>query len=382
MTIHTRTLIFLLISTSALFAQNGNLQMQESLVLGDDPSNGSEYLFSDIKQLRTDAGGNIYILDRPLYEIAMFDAAGEFQRTIGRSGQGPGEFLYITSFLINDITKQMTVFDARNQRFTLLDAEGNSLYMHRFPEGKRLDYRYTHLLGNGKLLVYEWNYENRNPNEPFLHIYNTRMTEKLCSFSKAGNVWNLDREEMLSGMPTSHPSMLVLDTTRVVFVPYYYRGELYAFTRTGDTWAMVTWHGKKHSMPPYKVGRKKGNLLITSIPSGPAGTFYFQANCRTIGLFTVADDYIIHFTKRRIKKREHTVHYELFDLNGTLVAYGELKQDSLKPSSAYNQSIVNVLWQDREDNFYLYCLLFPDENTFYPVIRKAAIMNLKNILER
>ncbi|MBN2414539.1 6-bladed beta-propeller [bacterium] len=378
----TRTLIFLLLSAFTLVAQNSNMQMQESLVLGDTPSNGDEYLFSDIKQLCTDAEGRIYILDQPLYEIAMFNASGEFQQTIGRSGQGPGEFLYITSFLVHDITKQMTVFDAMNQRVTSLDADGNPLYIQKFPAGNHLDYRYTRLFGNDKLLVYEWDYEELNPNEPFLHIYNTRMTEKLCSFGKAGNVWDLDKEEMLSQMPTSHPSMVVLDSTRVVFVPYYYRGELYAFRYTGDTWEMATWHGQKHFMPPYKVGRKKGNLLITSVPSGPAGTFYFQANCRTIGLFTVGDDYIIHFTKRRIRKREHTVNYELFDCKGALVAYGELETSSLKPASAYNQFIVNVLWKDREDNFYLYCLLYPDEDTFYPVIRKAAIINLQDIVER
>ena len=39
-----------------------------------------------------DADGNVYLLDGQISEIQVFDPEGELLRTIGRQGEGPGEF--------------------------------------------------------------------------------------------------------------------------------------------------------------------------------------------------------------------------------------------------------------------------------------------------
>ena len=70
-------------------------QGQERLVLqeiwrrgGDD----DEVFFGTIAEFLHDDEGNIYLLDGQLSEIQVFDKTGEWLRTIGRQGQGPGEF--------------------------------------------------------------------------------------------------------------------------------------------------------------------------------------------------------------------------------------------------------------------------------------------------
>jgi len=55
---------------------------------GDD----DEIFFGTISEFLHDADGNIYLLDGQLSEIQVFDPAGEHLRTIGRQGEGPGEF--------------------------------------------------------------------------------------------------------------------------------------------------------------------------------------------------------------------------------------------------------------------------------------------------
>ncbi len=56
---------------------------------GDDDD---EIFFGTIAEFLHDDDGNIYLLDSQLSEIHVFDPEGELLRTIGRQGEGPGEF--------------------------------------------------------------------------------------------------------------------------------------------------------------------------------------------------------------------------------------------------------------------------------------------------
>jgi len=56
---------------------------------GDDDE---EIFFGTISEFLHDTDGNIYLLDGQLSEIQVFDPSGELLRTVGRQGEGPGEF--------------------------------------------------------------------------------------------------------------------------------------------------------------------------------------------------------------------------------------------------------------------------------------------------
>jgi len=51
-----------------------------------------EEIFGVIVDIITDAEGNFYLLDAQLSEIKVYSGDGEYLRTIGREGEGPGEF--------------------------------------------------------------------------------------------------------------------------------------------------------------------------------------------------------------------------------------------------------------------------------------------------
>jgi len=52
-----------------------------------------DILFGIVSQLLHDDEGNIYLLDGQLSEVQVFDPDGQHLRTMGRSGEGPGEFV-------------------------------------------------------------------------------------------------------------------------------------------------------------------------------------------------------------------------------------------------------------------------------------------------
>ena len=51
-----------------------------------------EYLFGRIGSLAVDDDRNVYVFDRQAYHVRVFDDAGVYVRTLGRRGEGPGDF--------------------------------------------------------------------------------------------------------------------------------------------------------------------------------------------------------------------------------------------------------------------------------------------------
>ncbi len=68
---------------------------------GDD----EEIIFGVIADVAIDAQGNLYALDSQLSQISVFDPDGNFLRTIGREGEGPGEFRRASQLFITPENK-------------------------------------------------------------------------------------------------------------------------------------------------------------------------------------------------------------------------------------------------------------------------------------
>jgi hypothetical protein len=67
------------------------VELEELWRLGGYSDDDNEF-FGVISQCREDAEGNLYLLDSQLSEVKVFSPEGEYLRTIGRQGEGPGEF--------------------------------------------------------------------------------------------------------------------------------------------------------------------------------------------------------------------------------------------------------------------------------------------------
>jgi len=76
------------------------LDLQEDLNIGrEDDDNYFFYRFVDIT---VDSTGNIYVSDLTNYRVQKFDKNGNYILTIGRKGQGPGEFQQPSSLCIDN----------------------------------------------------------------------------------------------------------------------------------------------------------------------------------------------------------------------------------------------------------------------------------------
>ncbi len=70
-------------------AKAETVELEELWRVGGDDD---EVLFGVITDIIADEDGNFYLLDAQLNEIQVYAPDGEYLRTIGRAGEGPGEF--------------------------------------------------------------------------------------------------------------------------------------------------------------------------------------------------------------------------------------------------------------------------------------------------
>jgi len=103
-------------------------------VLGDVDTADENMAFYIPVNIVLDAAGNMYVLDSGNHRIQKFGPAGKFLATIGRQGQGPGEFYY-PSWLSLDAQGFLYVSDPNNNRVQVLTPDGKDHKTIRFTEG-------------------------------------------------------------------------------------------------------------------------------------------------------------------------------------------------------------------------------------------------------
>jgi len=99
-----------------------DLSLEKLFSLGGESEDDDE-LFGLVQNILLDQQGNTYLLDQQLGEIRVFDARGGFLRTIGREGEGPGEFQNPQTFFFLPDGK-FGVAQMMPARIAVLDREG------------------------------------------------------------------------------------------------------------------------------------------------------------------------------------------------------------------------------------------------------------------
>ncbi len=101
------------------------LEFQEDLTISSSGKD-EERMFQTIHTLDIDAEGNFYILDEQAANIKVFDQNGNFLKTIGRKGQGPGEFGLPISLAITP-DRHILVNEMGQRKLLFFNLEGDFL---------------------------------------------------------------------------------------------------------------------------------------------------------------------------------------------------------------------------------------------------------------
>lgn len=96
------------------------LELKEDLSIGREDDKNC--MFYRVRGIAVDNQGNIYVADMSNFRVQKFDRDGKYLMTIGRKGQGPGEFEQPTKILIDEAKGNIYVQD--QMRIKVFDKEG------------------------------------------------------------------------------------------------------------------------------------------------------------------------------------------------------------------------------------------------------------------
>jgi len=105
---------------------------KEELSIGEVEGD-ENYMFGRSIGFNTDNEGNFYVADFDNHRIFKYDPEGKYLLTIGREGQGPGEFqsLSVPRF---DKDNNLYIADSLNRRISFFNKDGNYLRQIRMQE--------------------------------------------------------------------------------------------------------------------------------------------------------------------------------------------------------------------------------------------------------
>ncbi len=97
------------------------IQLKEFWRIGGESDDEAEF-FGLVKDMAVDHAGNVYVLDYQLSQLKVYSPDGEFLRTIGREGDGPGEFRRSVAVCVSPtgLVGVVTPFPSRIVQFTPL----------------------------------------------------------------------------------------------------------------------------------------------------------------------------------------------------------------------------------------------------------------------
>lgn len=105
------------------------LAIEEDLSIESDEENQT-YLFNELSHITVDRRNRIYALDRAESHVLVFDGDGHYIRTIGKKGQGPGEFNFPYFIYMTD--NELMVLQI--ERISFFSFEGE--YLRSVPTAK------------------------------------------------------------------------------------------------------------------------------------------------------------------------------------------------------------------------------------------------------
>jgi hypothetical protein len=134
------------------------VRLQEQWRIGGESEAEGEF-FGVIGQITTDPEGNVYLLDTQLSEVKVFSSDGAYLRTMGREGEGPGEFRQAQDmFFLPD--GNLGVLQLAPGRIVVLSPQGEPMGDYPLPStqgGASATLVSGHAMGKDLLLVFSEN---------------------------------------------------------------------------------------------------------------------------------------------------------------------------------------------------------------------------------
>ena len=243
--------------------KTGKILLRPELAL-DDQSMPKGVIFESPFDIEEDPRGNVYVLDYRANNIKIFSSEGKFINTIGRQGQGPGEFN--GPFFLAVTKDRIYVWDFRNRRICVLTHDGEFIISKEIPKIRE---RIQNIkpLPNGDVIVEKeiTYYEDLGrPQECKIELYSADLEYKKTIYSK--NIWRTRyiKKPGLRNIPQPYPPLVYWDVSPrgQIVLGYSEKYEIEIYDSQGSKISSFT-----QSYEPVKLAKADKDAFFKNIVS-------------------------------------------------------------------------------------------------------------------
>jgi len=287
-----------------------------------------EFLFVLISDVAVNSKGDIYVADRKLNEVRKFNKEGKYLSTLGRRGQGPGEFqsIYIVSVNTHD---DVIVFDNMLGRVSIFSDNGE------------------HKETTKKLMGGSWIAPSRIFAFDGRSVFFGKMGDSLKLFHEFDQDWDIkesyidyepidNREFEEHSLNFRSGNCLFQDNGDILYTKYYYDNQIFIYrnkelvkkiSREPDIkkpYEILVFHDVNKALNLQR-DPKYQEYDFHSFGQGIA--FFGKSFQNSLGLFQLSDGHIANFLRIRRSKDLWEFGVELYDTEGKFLKYSKLGEN-------------------------------------------------------
>ena len=363
--------------TQASFSQNFELNLESSLILGEENSDSTQYMFGNIRLIKSDEDGFIYVADGSDNSIRVFDKNGNFSHQMGGRGRGPGEFSEISYFELSQ-DNMIIAIDRYQARVTFFNSDG-TLFKTSLLKIKNLSnaqYIFQNIDNDSFYIVYR-DYQNEDDQGYLLHLFDHTFEHELDrSLSVFDNFYDssVPFEKRISIIPYLATRF---GEHNIAIVPRMYTGTIATLNLENSVETLI---GKPID-DPYKIydwenrdryfnSDEKGFSSI----SGRSGSYVYRSKGGNFGLIG-NNRFLLKFYGINVGK-EVNPHVDIFSSEGKLLSSVSLKDIGISFIKNGRFSIIPI-YLDDDNNLYLSDYSYQNS---YPAVRVFET-NLGELIE-
>ncbi len=323
-----------------------------------------------------DSSGKIFLADYPRADLQILDSSGGVLGSLGRRGNGPGEFQELTSLFIGS-DDQVTVFDRLNRRASTFSSTGDLLNEYSLAE-QGIAPSHVLSLGSGKLIMYYLNYSKyaQEGRGEVIHVHNGDLTYGGQSVGSLDDLWDTTVPLIKNTAGNPRGARLTSDSQdRVYLAPFIYTGSIHRYDFSKDVASYTRLEGSPGPVVSYSILEERPassdprNTRGVWALSGPAGRTVARINVSSRGIVTLSNGDVVHFTVRLSgdsSAASARLFVEIFNSSGTLSGWGPvLNYPSFSPDMRLYFSVLSV---DKTDRIYI-----ADESDGTPTLRAVRL---------
>lgn len=313
-------IIFSILITTIVYTQTIKVEISPQYVIGDGKS-GKEYLFRLPKIIQSDSQNNIYVVDEKSYEIRKYDKTGKYIKSIGRVGNGPGEFKDIKNFIVDE-NDNLFIFDQLLSRLSIFDKSGKYLESKKISVALGGSNIIGKLNSNLFMAIKSGRFNNNVPENKIV-IFGDDYNSIQTSFGHSSIFWKMENPFEVFMDKSNQLCSLPMGSDKVIISKAIYDGKIYTFIKN-EGWKCKISQGRLFKNKSYEIYNynemqniakdKRGHWIGTQFKyNGVENIYAFLFWSHNAGIFKFKDKYILNFFTYR-ESGKTTFGVDVFDV--------------------------------------------------------------------